>query len=378
MQKIYCPDVYKSMYLRKIDDQQVDVGFCCVNQLDTAQAADLQTVLQAKRHAFASELHSKQCQHCWSAERFGVHSRRTQDIVWFQNNAVDMDQNVQLLNLEWNCENICNLACVTCGPVFSSRWSAEVVQYPWHNGQTYRSSSENKIYQSLDFSHLRRVYFNGGEPLLSTDHKEILRQIQSAGALDQCEVCYNTNATVMPDAETLELWSQAKLVRIFLSIDAIESQFEFIRWPGKWWQVLDFLQVLGQQPFNIMIDITCTVGIHNVFELHKIHQWHLEQLATNHQGDAVTLNIQPCDAISHGGRVLKLENASRDLAKVIMQYLTQLKIDTRHLQSLCARANGDDHNWVQYLSTISARRNLDWRYALSSLDLALDSIKDNG
>lgn len=365
----YCPDVWKTMYVSKIDHQNVDLGFCCVNSLKRSSTADWNSVIDDKRKNFIDNDSPVQCQYCWSLEKSGGISKRTQDLNWYKNNGIETDTEVKLVSLEWNCENLCNLACITCGPIFSSRWASEIVKYPWSDVHTHKPSDKNLFYELLDFSCLRRVYFNGGEPLMTLDHIGILKKLRREKRLSECEVSYNTNGTVIPDAECLDLWKEARLVRISMSIDATDNNFEFIRWPAKWQQILDFIDFVFSQPFNIILDITCTVGIHNVFSLKDLHKWYTKTCPVNHQSDPVSFNIQSVGNISHGGRVLSLNNIGRNLSQIAKEHLIELnqQIDVNHLIIMCDSADGDDKNWKDYLDNLSRQRKMDWQKSLPEL-----------
>jgi hypothetical protein len=229
----------------------------------------------------------------------------------------------------------------------------------------------------LDFKHLQRIYFNGGEPLLATDHIQILTELDTTGQLPRVEVAYNTNCTIIPSQQVLELWKKARLVRLNLSIDAGYSAFEFIRWPAKWQQVLEFVEVIRSQPFNIIIDITCTVGIHNILELDDLLAWHKQHLAVNHQGDPVTFNIQPVGNISTGGNVLQLKNAGLAMTNLILPQLSRVRehpawswISQQLLSS------HSDTAWVNYLDQISEKRGCNWTTALPRLANLVSCVKN--
>lgn len=372
----YCPDIWKNLYVNKIDHQRVSLGFCCQNATEPANLDNWEEVVRKKREDFVAGDWPSQCNGCWNMEKLGGASKRHAEINWYTQHGVAQDSNADLIALEWNSENYCNLACITCGPVFSSRWSSEIKRYPWQDIKKFQPSDQNKFYSNLDLSSVRRLYFNGGEPLLCHDHVQIMQTLHRIGILDRCEIGYNTNGTVIPDQNVLALWQNAALIRIFVSIDAIEGNFEFIRWPAKWTQIVNFLSFLKSQPFNIIIDITCTLGIHNIFSLHKLHAWHVDHCGKNHQGDPVSLNLQLCGPISHGGKVLSLSHIGPKLSNLAAAYLSDLDIgiNLSTFISICADTNGNDLQWVSYLDLISAARKMDWRKALPELAMQYHKI----
>jgi hypothetical protein len=369
----YCPDVWKSLYVEKKSADSVSVGFCCQSTTTTVDNyADLDQVQHTRRQNF-----EKYCNNCWKIENAGNQSRRHATINWFSNNRANQDQTPSLVTLDWNSENICNLACITCGPKFSSRWEQELAHYKFNDNNHYINCQQNTFWQTLNFQQLRRIYFNGGEPLLAKDHLQILTQLDVIGQLNQVEVAYNTNCTVIPTQQILDLWKKAKLVRLNLSIDAGYSAFEFIRWPAKWQQVLTFIDFVRSQPFNIIIDITCTVGIHNILELDDLLIWYKQNLLVNHQGDPVTFNIQPAGNISTGGNVLQLKNAGPRLTELILPQLNTVReYPAWNWISQQLLSSNADSTWITYLDQISEKRGCNWAMSLPKLANLVSCVKN--
>jgi hypothetical protein len=215
--------------------------------------------------------------------------------------------------------------------------------------------------------------------LLVDDHVKILTHLDSIGQLSNVEVQYNTNCTVIPSDDILKLWSKSKMVRLYLSIDAIDKEFEFIRYPASWTQVLQFVEFLIQLTVNIIIDITCTVGIHNILELDNLIEWHQKHLRTNSQGDATSLNFQLVGPFSHGGALLDLAELSTDLASDISDQLTHIKTHSfwSVIRNKLVAANGQNQ-WQLYFEELSSQRNLSWQLSLPKLFQSFSNCRTSG
>jgi len=283
-----------------------------------------------------------------------------------------------LVSLDWNSDNLCNLACISCGPRFSSRWSAEISHYPWDDNRRYEvSTRDNQVLNIVDFSNLRRVYFNGGEPLMSRDHINILTRLQSQGVLGQCEISYNTNGTQALHPEFVSLWRQARLVRVMVSVDAVGAAFEYVRWPAKWHQVQEFINKIYKLDLNVIVDITCTVGIHNVFELPTLIEWFDNTCRTNPSGDPSCLNLQQVGDIGYGGRVLDVANIGNYLAARAFTALEPLVNKFPMINVLIdAMQSGskDPKDWKHYLEQLDRVRGTNWKKSLSKLQENLDCL----
>jgi sulfatase maturation enzyme AslB (radical SAM superfamily) len=137
----------------------------------------------------------------------------------------------------------------------------------------------------MDLSKLRHVHFNGGEPLLSKEHVEFLKEIPNK---QQVSLNYNTNATILPDKDLLDLWSKFKLVQLDFSIDDIGARFEYQRYPAKWNQVTHNLQwFIDNAPHNCMFAVNTAVGILNQLNLDNLNAWLKQNFHTSRFTDPI-------------------------------------------------------------------------------------------
>jgi sulfatase maturation enzyme AslB (radical SAM superfamily) len=381
----YCPDIWKSLYLEKKSDKTIGIAFCCQNSTTEINADDLAEFALTRRKKqidFQSTLESSQCANCWNTEKYGQPSRRHATIEWFNNNHPTTDMTEELISLDWNSENVCNLSCISCGPKFSSRWRQEITKYKFNNetSANYISNlQDNKFWKSLDLRQLKRLYFNGGEPLLAQDHIEILAHLECLDRLSDLELSYNTNGTIIPGPEVVELWSKVRLLRISLSLDAVGPAFEYIRWPAKWAQILSFIEFINQQTFNTIINITCTIGIHNILEVDQLIKWQQENFLTNNQRDPVEINFQLVGHFSHGGDVLQLPKVSKQLATAILPQLVEIKNYNIwiSIEKILLTADGDNP-WISYLDELSKNRNIEWHDYLPALSKLSSTCQISG
>jgi 7-carboxy-7-deazaguanine synthase len=99
----------------------------------------------------------------------------------------------------------CNLYCTWCDTAYTWRWTAE---HPHEDNRVYdraqwqvRLSAEDLVAR-ITSSNVRRVIFTGGEPLIQ--HKQLLPVMR---ALPECEFEFETNGTIAPPPEFLDLCS---------------------------------------------------------------------------------------------------------------------------------------------------------------------------
>jgi len=178
-----------------------------------------------------------------------------------------------------------------------------------------------------------------------------------AGSLDQAAISYNTNGTQIPDRSVMDLWQQARLVKIYFSVDAVAKAFEYIRWPASWNQVArNIEQMKADCPSNVMFGINATVGCYNVFEMAAVWSWFDRELATNREGDRSDFVWQPANGFDVGN----LDHHLRDRAA---QSLPAVPVFDSLRKELSYPGETDDA-WHDAFDQIDRRRGTNWRQAL--------------
>lgn len=222
------------------------------------------------------------CHHQESAEQYSFR-QSSFDIIpdMLDNSVVALD-----IAVDFNC----NAACVTCGPHASSTWSKHLSNLKIvHEVQKFDYEFD---LQNLDLSKLRRIKFFGGEPLFTDLHLNILKQIPNP---QQVDIWYTSNISIMPSEAVLSLWSKFKLVYLEASIDGIDKQFEYIRWPLLWDKTQENLFDLHKNgPVNLLFRINHTLNPFNIYYFDRLENWVNANLKTNRLGDETEINIHPC------------------------------------------------------------------------------------
>lgn len=145
-------------------------------------------------------------------------------------------QTEKIRYLETGVSNLCNMACVMCGPlasstIFSIKNPGVKVPKGFHQDNTNIDD---------DLSELRYLKFVGGEPMLEKKHDDLLEMVIKQNAdPSQLEMEYHTNASVFPSERVIACWKKIKLVRIIFSLDGVGDKVKLQR-PGKYvWQDLE-------------------------------------------------------------------------------------------------------------------------------------------
>lgn len=186
--------------------------------------------LQSLRKNLSSNIKDSRCDECWRAEADNKWSLRSSKP--FDSNTAD----VKLIHLTGG--RLCNMACRMCTPGLSSMIKTE--ERPWQENYEVGSVvnwiddpvQSKKIIELINTSNIESIQLSGGEPQLIKGFVTVLESIDPRKK-SMIDLQVTTNASVFNQ----RFWQQAvKFNRVTagLSIDAVGSRYEIIRYHGKW------------------------------------------------------------------------------------------------------------------------------------------------
>lgn len=158
------------------------------------------------------------------------------------------NHDLRTIDVRWS--NVCNFACVYCGPEFSSRWASEL---DIRQSQPSSEHLENFKTYILDNAHLlQHVYLAGGEPLLMKENLELLDILWKQNPHVNLRI--NTNLSKV-DTRIFETVCRFKNVHWTISVESQQQQFEYIRWGGNWQDFQDNLHTLRKLDHKITFNM---------------------------------------------------------------------------------------------------------------------------
>ena len=217
------------------------------------------------------------CERCQIEESNGILSKRNLDQQRWQHHYDRHSDKLITASVAFG--NTCNLKCITCNSMSSSKWHQEYKDVygkdfvPVHfYKQTF---VQDFVSQVPDLVHLD---IPGGEPMLSgtDEQKQLLQHYIDAGRASDITLHYTTNATVFPDQSWLDLWSHFQEVDIQLSIDGVGARYEYIRYPAKWDALTHNVQQyveLERTARNIRLSVSHTVSAYNILYIPEFIAW---------------------------------------------------------------------------------------------------------
>lgn len=273
-------------------DSQGEITPCCkfnnsaypdtANNIKTHALVDYRhsnTLAQVKKD-FLEDKWPVGCDRCRIEEENNIKSKRQLDYQRWQQHYTDYDlEQAKILTASIAFGNTCNLTCITCGPMASSRWQSEykkIYNIDVPPNHFYKQGFVNDFLTNApDLVH---IDIPGGEPFLSgvpLQHQILQRYIDS-GQSQTVSLHYTTNATVFPGPEWWHLWSHFREVDLQLSIDGVGDQYEYIRFPAVWKNTVENVKQYvehAQRISNIKLSVSKTVSAFNIAYLPEFFKW---------------------------------------------------------------------------------------------------------
>jgi MoaA/NifB/PqqE/SkfB family radical SAM enzyme len=254
----------------------------------------------------------KGCERCRVDEEHGIESKRQLDYQRWQVEYDNYNFDTGKFIIGAVCfGNTCNLKCISCGPVSSSRWQKEYKQIYNINIENFKFYKKNFLEDltqaAPDLIHLDIA---GGEPFLSAvpEQQELLRHYIENNQAHLITLHYTTNVTTFPDPDWWELWKHFKEIDMQLSIDGTGARQEYIRYPSKWSEILSNVHRYiekEQQLSNLRLSVSHTVSAYNIYYLEDFVIWCKEiglpapWLGRVHKPERVRPAVWPAGAREH-------------------------------------------------------------------------------
>lgn len=194
-----------------------------------------------------------ECHRCYYQESTGAKSMRQEELENYDGFTDNCDEDGTMnVAPEWfdYKTKTCNLQCQMCSPTHSSKhvklwedlWSTPSELVPKQT-KTEEQKRAEEIIDSINSRVCKRIYWAGGEPMMSNVHWKVMKHLmdvykQDPEYVESIYIDYNTNMTHFEYgniniAEFLEPIQPT----IRASIDGVGDVFEYIRDGAKWDEV---------------------------------------------------------------------------------------------------------------------------------------------
>lgn len=360
--------------------------------------------LQDRKHMLEGVWPGNGCEYCRSVEDSGgISDRIFQLDQLYDHNLIPPELvndanavNITPTILEVYFKNTCNMACVYCGPYFSSKWQDENRKYGLIKEQTQLSiGHENKHYDKMlqglwDFlqssdnaKKIQRFHILGGEPFLLNELDQSIAFWAKHGHPDlQISIISNLNIpharfqNYMKKFELLATKNKIWRLQLTASLDCWGAEQEYVRFglsQTQWQQNFEYL--LNKPWVNLSINsVVSALTIKSLPQLiEKINHWN------SYQSDVVDPWRSYSNKILHSFNTSGLEDnpyyfSGDTFADNFQAVLDLMPMDTEVQQgqkkmmegiakqsASCGNNFSKIANLQKYLSELDIRRGTNWR-----------------
>lgn len=205
-----------------------------------------------------SEKTKKYCRRCEYAEQKNNISLRL--------STPKLSNKREIKKIQFKLSNKCQLACVHCGPIYSSTWAKLNNLTPHVISGNIITTEFLKEFEGL-FPNVDYLKFTGGEPFLDPDHWKLLQHLKPFSK-SHCTLEYITNGQTLPK---FELWEGFKQVNCTVSIDGFNETYEWFR-RGSSWEILNSNIETLKQHTNLAVSFSVTpYTIQDYFEAKEFY-----------------------------------------------------------------------------------------------------------
>lgn len=259
---------------------------CCVQDLeievDWSKIDDLDEWFRTNKHLKRTRkkldkgIRIPSCEGCWHQERNNFVSRRKLKNL---NQSFSDEPTIKFLDLRLG--NKCNLQCKMCtisdtdqlvklGEELHEKGITDILYDPT---MYVKDIPKTKVLDlALKLPNLKKIRFAGGEPFLMPEVELFLKKLVEIKKTD-LNIEFITNCTAIKD-KTLDLLSNFKYIQLSCSIDAVDDQLEYQRYPAKWDTIKrNFEKIYNRKSDNFEVGLTPCVGMLNLTKIHKFVEW---------------------------------------------------------------------------------------------------------
>lgn len=292
MQNLYCSMIHGGLTLNfKFDPPTAQ--HCCLRSslfpVDTSvNFWNNQNFASLREYNKTNQWHSG-CSNCEKLENANSYSFRQG-----MNDGLGIQGQTDLsgpVRLDLMFDISCNLACRTCGPDTSTFWQKHLRAHTEWAGPVFMPRSREQVINSLkqlDLSNLRQLVFCGGETLLGNEYWAVADWLADhvPNAKQQLTLCFQTNGTQSINPINYSIIDKMHLVKLHVSLDGVDEQFNYLRWPAQWNQVTDNMENLKNNlPSNVMFVLEETISIFNLEYINRLEEWVNQNFTINREGD---------------------------------------------------------------------------------------------
>ena len=253
---------------------------CCCNLITDTDP----TVIEQVKQSIVQGQTNANCQRCYDSENQTGSSERTMALLSESSEQINKFLNTTTVDhsvIGIKFSNLCNLACRSCSPTFSSKYAqVHGLQIPQElvNDIADNPTVWNDITQSISQKLVNHATINlslfGGESLIQPGALRLIDWLNQHSFSHRVILNVTTNFTNLK-TRVVKQFDQFKAVYLYASIDSIEENYNYVRYPGNWDQIEKNLQQILPQLSDGRIALTVQPlwSLNNIFYIMDYLDW---------------------------------------------------------------------------------------------------------
>jgi len=303
-------------------DTKGDVTLCCANttvhgstKSNTIKEIFYSDHVNNIKNQMLNDEFINGCNRCYDEEKLGRTSYRNAFNQKYSKHINQTQSNeFKLVSWDFRFNNLCNLACRSCGPDASTSWFKPAKSIGINITQNMHSINDNVFKQLLEHVDVvEEIYFAGGEPLIIKEHYKLL-DILLKEQHNDVRLIYNTNLTetTYKGIDVFDLWNQFNSVSVCASLDAEGKRAEYLRCGTVWNNIVNNRKRMKEKCPNVYFWISATTGLINALHVPDFHRSWVEKDLINNAGDFNIQNI-------YNPEYMRVDRATPELKKKIIE-----------------------------------------------------------
>lgn len=183
------------------------------------------------------------------------------------------DMKININDIDIRLNNICNFKCRMCSEYFSSAIQQETIELYGKNpvlgfekislDRTTKQIKNQRLEKILSFvtADLASIYFAGGEPLITSEHYEILDRLIAVRNTGLA-IRYSTNLSTLyyKQSNVIDRWQHFSDVTVGASIDASGAVAEYMRHGTVWNDIVNNIHTIKKDVPHVKLRVTSIVS----------------------------------------------------------------------------------------------------------------------
>jgi len=247
--------------------------------------------------------------------------------------------------------NICNLKCLMCGPLSSSKIAVEWKLQGHQSGPAelipFNETNKEKYLEDfkLILENINRFHFVGGEPFLNPNFLDVWNMCIESKNAKNLTLKIITNGTVLPQ-EVLDNAHKIGNVTILFSIDGVKERGSYVR-SGLNWNDFDNNVRRAVNSKSVRVNFTSAISILNIGYINDIYNY-------CNQFDDISYDLSSFVNAPAGLSVWNLPNHIKET------YIEKIKIiEHKQLKNLIDVLKSEQANHDEFLQGIRYLKYLD-------------------